>query len=202
VSPEYIPYGTTISMAVDEKVLEKHNLERDKYVLFVGRLVYEKGIHTLVEAFAKVKTDLKLVIIGGALTPGSYVENLKKMADKRVVFLGYVHGSEYESIRNAARVYVHPSLFDGTSISLLGAMGAGKSVLSSDLKENMDVGGDGVLFFEKENSDDLAAKLQLLLDDPKSGRTWGDRALSRAKSLPTWDDIASSYEAIYKRLLH
>lgn len=201
VSPEYIPYGTTISSTVDEKVLAKYNLERDRYVLFVGRLVYEKGIHTLVEGFARVKTDMKLVIIGGAITPGSYVDNLKKKADERVVFLGYVHGSDYESIRNAARVYVHPSLFDGTSISLLGAMGAARSVLSSDLRENVDVGGNGVLFFEKENSADLAAKLQELLDSPSLGRDWGNRALSRAKSLPSWDDIARSYEAVYNNLL-
>lgn len=201
ISPEYIPYGTTISSGIDEDVLAKHGLQKGKYVLFVGRLVYEKGIHTLVEAFRDVRSDLKLVIIGGTISPGEYVSNLRRMADRRVVFLGYVHGHEYESIRNGAMIYVHPSLFDGTSISLLNAMGAGKSVVSSDLRENVDVGGDGVVYFKKEDPGDLAKQLQDLLDHPDRAHDWENRALARAKSLPDWDDIAESYESVYRRLL-
>ena len=200
VTPEYIPYGTTLSSGIDEAVLAKYGIEKDRYILFVGRLVHEKGIHTLIEAFKSVRTDLKLVIVGGTISPGQYVENIRRMADSRVVFLGYVHGHEYESIRNAAQIYVHPSLFDGTSISLLGAMGAGRSVISSDLRENVDVGGEGVLYFRKDDPADLAMRLQELLDIPGEVQVWRERALARARSLPDWDSIADSYESLYRRL--
>ena len=197
VSPDFIPYGWTASSSYDPEVLRKYGLEPGKYIVFVGRLVYEKGAHTLIEGFRSVKGDIKLVVIGGALSPGSYVENLKKGADDRVVFLGYVHGSEFESLRNAALIYVHPSLFDGYSISLVGAIASGKSVLSSNLRENVDLAGEGASYFEKDNSDDLGMQLQKLLDSPGLREELAARALTRARQLPTWDDVTAMYEKLY-----
>ena len=200
-NPAYIPYGTTISTGVDPTVLEEFGLEVGKYVLFVGRLVYEKGAHTLVEAFKSVKTDLKLVIIGDALSPGDYVRKLREAADERTIFLGYVHGAPFNTIRNAALVYVHPSLFDGTSISLLGALGAGKSIVSSDLQENVDVAQDAVVYFQKENASDLSRKLQELLDNPKRIEELSRGAVARARELFDWERITDAYEGVYRSVL-
>jgi len=197
-NPTYIPYGTTISNGVDLRILEEFGLEVGKYVLFVGRLVYEKGAHTLIEAFKSVKTDLKLVIIGDVLSPGDYVRRLREAADERTIFLGYVHGAAFETIRNAALVYVHPSLFDGTSISLLGALGAGKSIVSSDLQENIDVAQDAVVYFQKENASDLSHKLQELLDNPKRIEELGQEAVVRARDLFDWERITDAYEGVYR----
>ena len=197
-NPTYIPYGTTISNGVDLRILEEFGLEVGKYVLFVGRLVYEKGAHTLIEAFKSVKTDLKLVIIGDVLSPGDYVRKLREAADERTIFLGYVHGAAFETIRNAALVYVHPSLFDGTSISLLGALGAGKSIVSSDLQENIDVAQDAVVYFQKENASDLSHKLQELLDNPKRIEELGQEAVVRARDLFDWERITDAYEGVYR----
>ena len=200
-NPAYIPYGTTISTGVDPTVLEKFELEVGKYVLFVGRLVYEKGAHTLIEAFKSVRTDLKLVIIGDALSPGDYVRKLREAADERTIFLGYVHGAVFDTIRNAALVYVHPSLFDGTSISLLGALGAGKSIVSSDLQENIDVAQDAVVYFQKGNASDLSRKLQELLDNPKRIEELSRGAVVRARGLFDWERITDSYEGVYRSVL-
>jgi glycosyltransferase involved in cell wall biosynthesis len=199
--PVYIPYGTTMSTGVDQKVLEEFGLEAGKYVLFVGRLVYEKGAHTLIEAYKSVKTDLKLVIIGDALSPGDYVRKLREAADERTLFLGYVHGAAFDTIRNAALVYVHPSLFDGTSISLWGALGAGKSIVSSDLQENIDVAQDAVVYFQKENASDLSHRLQELLDNPKRIQELGRGAVLRARDLFDWEKITDAYEGVYRGVL-
>ena len=186
---------------MDPTILEEFGLEVGKYVLFVGRLVYEKGAHTLIEAFKSVKTDLKLVIIGDALSPGDYVRELREAADERTVFLGYVHGAAFDTIRNAALVYVHPSLFDGTSISLLGALGAGKSIVSSDLQENVDVAQDAVVYFQKESASDLSRKLQELLDNPKRIEELGQEAVVRARDLFDWERITDAYEGVYRSVL-
>jgi len=122
---------------------------------------------------------------------------LKEKADERIIFLGFVHGKDFETIRNGARVYIHPSLFDGTSISLLGALGAGKAVISSDLKENQDVGGDAAIYFEKENSNDLREKLQQLLDAPDRISELGRKSTQRARELYDWNKVTDSYERLY-----
>lgn len=201
VRPVHIPYGTSLSANWNPDVLSKFGLEPRQYILFVGRLVYEKGAHTLLEAFKRVNTDLKLAIVGDALTRGDYIQNLKNSADSRTVFLGYVHGPDFVSIRNAALIYVHPSLFDGTSISLLGALGSGRCVISSDLKENVDVGGDAAVYFEKENASSLARSVQDLLDNPEKIRHCEAKALSRARTLDDWNAITDRYEAAYRDAL-
>ena len=129
VSPDYIPYGTNLTSEIDPSVLERYGLKPGGYILFVGRLVYEKGAHTVIEAFESVRTDLRLVAIGDTLDADEYARRLKENADKMILFLGFVHGKDFETIRNAALLYVHPSLFDGTSIFLLGGPGgrAGRS---------------------------------------------------------------------------
>ena len=198
VSPDYIPYGTNFTSEIDPAILEKNGLKPGGYVLFVGRLVYEKGAHTVIEAFKSVQTDLKLVIVGDTLDANDYAERLKEKAAERILFLGFVHGKDFETIRNGARVYIHPSLFDGTSISLLGALGAGRAVISSDLKENQDVGGDAAIYFEKENTSDLREKLQQLLDAPDRISELGRRSKQRATELYDWDKITDSYERMYR----
>ena len=197
-SPDYIPYGTNLTSEIDPSVLEKYGLKPGGFVLFVGRLVYEKGAHTVIEAFKSVQTDLSLVVIGDTLDADEYARRLKLNAHKKILFLGFVHGRDFETIRNAALLYVHPSLFDGTSISLLGALGSGRPIISSDLKENRDVGGDAAIYFQKENPIDLAEKLQHVLDDPAQIEELGRRSSKRARELYDWDKITDSYERTYQ----
>jgi glycosyltransferase involved in cell wall biosynthesis len=64
-SPIYVPYGANIDpKEIDKTILDKKNLRNQKYILFVGRLVREKGVHYLVDAFNRIKTDFELVIVG------------------------------------------------------------------------------------------------------------------------------------------
>lgn len=198
VSPNYIPYGTNLASEMDPTILEKYGLKPGGYVLFVGRLVYEKGAHTVIEAFKSVRTELKLVIVGDTLDADEYAKRLKENSDQRIVFLGFVHGNDFDTIRNGAYVYIHPSLFDGTSIALLGALGSGRPVISSDLKENQDVGGDAAVYFERGNPSDLTEKLQRLLDNRRQIENLGRRSVNRAKELFDWDKITDSYEQEYR----
>ena len=198
IEPTYIPYGTVLSDSVEDGVLEKYGLRRNDYILFVGRLVKEKGVHTLLEAFKTLETDTQLVVIGDAPGGSEYAQELMSLADERVSFLGAVYGREFESLRNGALVYVHPSLLDGTSIALLGAMGAGRCVVSSDLKENMDVAGDAAVYFRKDDATSLRESLDVLLRDPEKMKVCSRKAAERASELYDWDTIATHYEKAYE----
>jgi glycosyltransferase involved in cell wall biosynthesis len=201
VCPTYIPYGIKINPRTDDSILNEFGLEKGKYVVFAGRLVQEKGAHNLIEAFKSVRGDSKLVVIGDSPKGDGYVDELKRSADSRTVFLGYVYGAEFEAIRNGAAVYVHPSLLDGTSIALLGAMGGGVCVLSSNLRENIDVAGEAATYYSLNNPQDLAEKLQSLLDDPGKAKLMGEKALHRASKMHNWEKITDTYEEIYQGLL-
>lgn len=91
----FIPNGVNRPKIQEaELITEKYGLEKDSYILFLGRLVPEKGIRYLVEAFKNVKTDKKLVIAGGSSDTDSFMNELKDSAkdDDRIIFTGFVQG--------------------------------------------------------------------------------------------------------------
>jgi glycosyltransferase involved in cell wall biosynthesis len=81
-------------------------LEKDSYILFLGRLVPEKGVRYLVEAFKNVKTDKKLVIAGGSSDTDSFMEKLKELAkgDDRILFTGFVQGAMLDELYSNAYI--------------------------------------------------------------------------------------------------
>ena len=92
----FIPNGVNRPEVREAKLIRDHfGLEKDSYILFLGRLVPEKGIRYLVEAFKSVETDKKLVIAGGSSDTDSFMEELKELAkgDDRILFTGFVQGA-------------------------------------------------------------------------------------------------------------
>ena len=105
-------------------ITDNFGLEKDSYILFLGRLVPEKGIRYLVEAFKNVKTDKKLVIAGGSSDTDSFMEELKELAkgDDRILFTGFVQGAMLDELYSNAYIYTLPSDLEGMPLSLLEAM--------------------------------------------------------------------------------
>src|SRR4030067_2262197 len=93
--------------------LRSRGLKEKEYILFVGRLVPEKGVHLLLEAFRNLKTEKKLVIAGGSSHTDDYVKKLRQNTDHRVIFCGYVYGEELASLYSNACLCVFPSLLEG-----------------------------------------------------------------------------------------
>lgn len=201
MSPVHIPYGMPRSSVMNEEVLRRYGVEKGKYIVSAGRLVHEKGMHTLVEAFKQVPGDVKLVIIGDAPAPNEYVRELRANADSRTIFTGYVYGEDFESLRNGGLAYIHPSLLEGTSISLLGALGAGIHVLASNLRENIDVAGSWADYFEAGDVEDLRAKIAEILNNPNHAREGGHEGCPKAPEIQDWDTVVRRYEEIYREVL-
>lgn len=200
VKPEHISYGAEVSSGVDRDRLAKFGLEENEYILFVGRLVREKGVHTLIEGFKSVPGNLRLVIVGDSVASDAYGDELRFISDERTTFLGSVFGDDYTALRNGALIVVHPTLLDGTSISLLSALASGRCILSSNLPENIDVAGDSAIYFKKGDPVDLASKLEDLLKSPSEIEEYGMKAMERAKELGDWDSITDSYETLYNQI--
>ena len=103
----FIPNGVNRPQIREAKLITDHfGLEKDSYILFLGRLVPEKGIRYLVDAFKNVKTDKKLVIAGGSSDTDSFMEELKELAkgDDRILFTGFVQGAMLDELYSNAGI--------------------------------------------------------------------------------------------------
>jgi glycosyltransferase involved in cell wall biosynthesis len=201
--PIYIPYGANIpKKALADSQVRGFGLEPGKYILFVGRLVPEKGVHHLIHAFESVQTDIPLAIVGDNIYDLDYVKLLKSTKDPRVRFLGFVYGEGYRQLNSHAYVYVQPSELEGTSPALLGAMGFGNCVLVSDIPENRETIGDAGLTFRCGDNRDLASRLQELVDHPDTVRRFKELARDRVAQYYDWDKITDEYERLFYQLLN
>ena len=198
-SGDYIPYGASVADVDSTDVLEELGLEEDGYVLFVGRLTPEKGVHHLIEAFRGLGTDRRLVIVGDNPYDRPYVHRLRTLADDRVLFAGYRFDDAFAQLMRHCAVYVQPSEVEGTSPVLLTAMGYGRPVVVQGIPENLETVGDAGLSFEPGRVDELAAHLQRLLDDPEAAGAWGAKARARVREVYDWDDIGRRFAEVCAR---
>lgn len=165
------------------------------------RLIPEKGIHYLIDAFRRIKTDFELVIVGGDPFDENYEKSLKSMATRNIRFLGFIYGNDYEELCKGAYVYVTPSTLEGTSPALVAAMGYGNCVLISDIPGNLEVVGDAGLTFKAENTNDLRNKMEHLLNDQEIVESYREKAVKRVKAQYDWNKIADQMERIYVSML-
>jgi len=176
--------------------MRRWGLEPNRYLLCVARLVPEKGLHYLIEAFTGTDLDLKLVIAGGGeLNPG-YEERLRAMADDRVVLTGAADRQLLSELYTHARLFVLPSDLEGMSIALLEAMSVGLPVLVSDIPQNGCVVESDEWTFRAGDVADLRRRLFELLADPARLARGGKAAARRAEAW-NWSSVADQLELIY-----
>lgn len=196
----FIPNG--VSMPKIEKpeiIKKKYNIEKDGYILFLGRIVPEKGVHYLIEAFKNIKIDKKLVIAGGSGDTDSYFQELKEKAgnDKNIIFTGFVQGKELEELYSNAYIYCLPSDLEGMPLSLLEAMSYGNCCLTSDIPECATVIEDKGIIFKKSDIKDLENKLQELYNNPKEVRQYQKNAQKYILQKYNWDDVVGKTIKLY-----
>ena len=182
-------------------ITEKFGLKKDSYILFLGRLVPEKGIRYLVEAFKNVKTDKKLVIAGGSSDTDSFMEELKELAkgDDRILFTGFVQGAMLDELYSNAYIYTLPSDLEGMPLSLLEAMSYGNCCLVSDIPECAEVVEDKALIFKKSDVEDLREKLQDACDHPEMVMKMKNQAADFICEKYNWDEVVKETMKLYRR---
>lgn len=198
----FIPNGVNRPKIQEaELITEKYGLEKDSYILFLGRLVPEKGIRYLVEAFKNVKTDKKLVIAGGSSDTDSFMNELKDLAkdDDRIIFTGFVQGQILKELYSNAYVYTLPSDLEGMPLSLLEAMSYGNCCLVSNIQECAEVVEDRALVFKKSDVNDLFTKIQKACDYPEMITKIKEQATDFIFRKYNWDFVTKETMNLYRR---
>ncbi len=201
----YIPNGVgQVSYVKPQQIKKRWGLDKDSYILYLGRLVRHKGVHYLIQAYKNLSSDKKLVIVGDSAFTNDYVRQLQAQAkgNPNIIFTGTQTGQVKEELLANAYFFVQPSESEGLSIALLEAMACGLPILASDIAENEEPLGNGGLFFENKNEKDLTKKLNYALSHPQQMQKLGQIAQIRAKNEYAWDKIAAKVLDIYNQELN
>lgn len=198
----FIPNGVNRPVIRQPQLItERFGLTKDSYILFLGRLVPEKGIRYLVEAFKEVKTDKKLVIAGGSSDTDEFAAELRQLAkdDDRIFFTGFVQGQLLDELYSNAYIYTLPSDLEGMPLSLLEAMSYGNCCLVSDIPECAEVVEDKAMIFKKSDINDLKAKLQEACNQPEAVGKLKEQAADYIWEKYNWDDVVEETVKLYRR---
>jgi glycosyltransferase involved in cell wall biosynthesis len=197
---EMIAYGSEVERRPDRAAVRRWRAEPNRYVLYVSRLEPENNAHLVIEAFKRVRTAYRLLIVGDAPYARDYITDLKERArgDKRIVFTGFVFGQDYRALQQNAYCYVHATEVGGTHPALLEAMGYGNCVLTLATPENIEAVGDAGIPYENEF--DLADKLQRVLRDGSLVQSYRNRAQVRVQRYYDWDRVVDLYERLFAEM--
>lgn len=195
-----IAYGAEVSRTLDRQAVRRWGLEPNRYVLYVSRLEPENNAHLVIEAFKRVRTPHKLVIVGDAPYAHEYIESLRRDAqrDPRIVFTSFVFGDAYRALQQNAYCYVHATEVGGTHPALLEAMGYGNCVLTLATPENVEVVGDAGIPYA--DAADLEAKLRRVLSDGAIVNAYRQRAQNRVRAHYDWERVVDRYENLFAQM--
>ena len=193
---DLIPYGANEIAPNDElatALMDKYSLTPGRYFIFVGRIVPEKGVHDLVAAYKKLNTDMPLVIIGDDDAGTQYRDDVFANASRDIRFLGFIYNEEYEQLLLNSYMYLSASRLEGTSPSLLSAMGAGVCCLVNGIPENVSTIKGAFPAFAENDMDDLRRRWQELIDRPEEAAQYARQGKDCVRENYSWDAVASDY---------
>ncbi len=197
-----ITYGVDPRPPARRQVLERLGLEPRRYFLYVSRFEPENNPHRVVEAYRRTAGDLPLVMVGDAPYAARFIAELRRAADRRVLFPGAVYGEGYRELQSEALAYVHATEVGGTHPALVEAMGYGNCLLVNDAPENREAVGDCGLYFQAAEPATLTRLFERVLDDREAAAALGRAAAERAERLYSWDAVTRRYEELFRELAH
>ncbi len=199
----------------NDEFLSKFNLEEGNYILFVGRVSPEKGVHLLLKAFSYIAQEsvhVKLVIAGPLTSSFSasgtspyaraVVEYAKRRLPGRIIFTGSVVKDELRVLYSNAHLFVLPSLAEAFGLMLIEAVACGKPVLAFDIPPVNEIivnGISGLLI--KPSVESLTETLRIITDDTKALRAMGLKARNIVEMKYSWQVILRKYLILYKKLI-
>lgn len=197
----YIPNGISRPIKYEpELILQGYGLNKNEYILFLARLVPEKGLHYLIEAFSGIETEKKLVIAGGSSHSLEYMEQIRQMAamDPRIVMTNFVQGRVLEELYSNAYLFVLPSDIEGMALSLLEAMSYGNCCLVSDIPENLEVVEGYAESFKRSDVSDLRYKLKELIEHPERVKEYQNQSAEFILGKYSWDFVVEETRKLYE----
>lgn len=200
----YIQNGVSSPVIREPEIIkEKYGLVKDSYILFLARIVPEKGLHYLVNAYQQIDTDIKLVICGGGSHTDEYLNHIKKIAeqDNRIIMTGFVQGQVLEEFYSNALLYVLPSEIEGMPLSLLEAMSYGLTCLVSDIPENVEVIKEHGITFKTGNHKSLENELICFLINHQQSADMSSMIRNYIKTKFSWSETTNLTLQCYQKIL-
>jgi glycosyltransferase involved in cell wall biosynthesis len=177
-----------------------------RYILFVARFVPEKGADILLRAFSRIRTDIKLVLVGDSTFSTGHADRVRQLArkDARVILTGFVYGTELAELFTNATMFVTPSLIEGMPLTLLTAAAYRLPIVASDIPAHSEFFGSSSIGHRLVPAGDslaLAGAIEATLQDLNATR-WSARVnRDRVLSHYDWDEAALQTEQIYRKAL-
>jgi glycosyltransferase involved in cell wall biosynthesis len=196
----FIPYGTTTEKPTGHEILDKIGVAPGEYFLYVSRLEPENNAHLVVEAFEKVQTLKRLIIVGDAPYAKEYIKKVRATRDPRILFPGAVFGEGYRQLQAHAYCYIHATEVGGTHPALIEAMGQGNIIIANETPENSEVLRHAGLLYQKNNVQDMSRCLQEIADHPEKYAELKTAAFERARTTYSWETVIRQYEQLFKKL--
>jgi glycosyltransferase involved in cell wall biosynthesis len=189
-----IPYGAECGPVASTVALEQLGLEPRGYFLYVSRMEPENNALLVRQAFERLDTPLKLVLVGDAPYADEYIRRVRDTSDARVVLPGAIYGQGYRELGSHCFAYVHATEVGGTHPALIEAMGRGALTLYLDNPENAEVAGGAGLAF---THDTLVEVMRRALEMPEAERDeWRARAMERVRRRYSWEAVTDAYEKL------
>ncbi|MCL2167690.1 MAG: glycosyltransferase family 4 protein [Lentimicrobiaceae bacterium] len=157
------------SSQIDNEIINKYDIPK-KFILNIGTIETRKNLLNLVKALPCLDDEISLVAIGRRT---SYINDIEHYIKEnhlshRVKLLHDVPFRDFPAFYAAASAFVYPSVFEGFGIPILEALSVGTPIATSNLSSMPEVGGDAALYFDPYNIEDIASKINLLLNDKKT----------------------------------
>ncbi|VVB61141.1 D-inositol-3-phosphate glycosyltransferase [uncultured archaeon] len=186
-------------------IYERKN-QKEKIILFLGRLSLQKGVETLISAIPEILgafSDAKLIIAG----EGNLKKSLEKLAEingveKSVQFTGFVDGKKLSGLYGRASVFVSPSYFEPFGITILDAAEHNVPIIATENTGALEVfGKNSRITVPAQNRKELAEKIIALLSDEKKQKELALNAKKDLQRADDWEKIAGRTRDIYSELL-
>lgn len=195
---DFIPFGADVTYdKTSEAVLERLGLTPGEYFLFVGRFIPDKGLHWLKPAFERLKTDKKLVLVGGSPNPSEYENDIRSTTDERIRFTGFLYGPEVHALMRNAYTYVQPSAIEGLSPVILEAAYLGAPIICSDIPQNVYGMAEYGNYFVNRSEESLYERLRWALDEPEALATQAKNGARRVAETFSWDSVVDQHVEIF-----
>jgi len=197
-----IAYGANIRYSRKTELIQQWNLTPNDYYLIIGRLIPDNNALLILQEFIQSKTTKKLVIVGDVPYKDAYAENIKKVKDERVLFTGYVNGSDQlAELYHNCFAYFHGHEFGGTNPTLLKALAYGCAILALDTKFSREVlkNGEYGLFFTKEKGNLINIIHQAEINETLLS-SFREKSRQRITEHYTWEKITQQYLALFREM--
>ena len=196
---EVVPYGADPPADRGTAALETWGLESGCYLLLVGRLVPENGVHDYLAGVKLSGVSVPAVVVGDAAYADEYKAALHSAAPPNAIFTGYQFGSAYQQLTSHAAIFVLAATVGGTHPVLVEQMAAGNAILARETESNREVLGDAGRYWE--TPEQLAGLLVELWPNAQERRRMGEAARARAADRYNWEEVTSRYLELCRQSL-